>query len=69
MPIEYSVSHNGSRIETFPKGVLCVEQTIDYFNRLSNDNKIIQGATEIINFKYVTDFKFPVITRGQKVLK
>jgi hypothetical protein len=56
--IEYSVSQNGSRIKTFPKGVLCVEQTIDYFNRLSNDNKITQGATEIVNFKYVTDFKF-----------
>ena len=58
MPIEYSVSQNGSRIETFPKGELSVEETIDYFNRLANDNKIIQGATEIVNFKYVTDFKF-----------
>ena len=58
MPIEYSVSQNGSRIETFPKGELSVEETIDYFNRLANDNKIIQGATEIVNFKDVTDFKF-----------
>ena len=58
MAIEYSVSQNGSRIETFPKGELCVEETIDYFNRLANDNKIIQGATEIVYFKYVTDFKF-----------
>jgi hypothetical protein len=58
MAIEYSVSQNGSRIETFPKGQLSVEETIDYFNRLANDNKIIQGATEIVYFKYVTDFKF-----------
>ena len=58
MAIEYSVSHNGSRIETFPKGELHVEETIDYFNRLANDNKIIQGATEIVYFRYVTDFKF-----------
>jgi hypothetical protein len=58
MPIEYSVSQNGSRIETFPKGELSVEETIDYFNRLTNDNKIIQGATEIVYFKDVTDYKF-----------
>ena len=58
MAIEYSVSQNGSRIVTFPKGQLSVEETIDYFNRLSNDNKIIRGATEIVYFKYVTDFKF-----------
>jgi len=58
MAIEYSVSQNGSRIETFPKGQLSVEETIDYFNRLANDNKIIQGATEIVYFKYVTNFKF-----------
>ena len=58
MPIEYSVSQNGSQIETFPKGELSVEETIDYFNRLANDNKINQGATEIVYFKDVTDFKF-----------
>jgi len=58
MAIEYSVSQNGSRIETFPKGELSVEETIDYFNRLTNDKNIIEGATEIVNFKDVTDFKF-----------
>ena len=58
MAIEYSVSQNGSRIETFPKGELSVEDTIDYFNRLANDKNIIEGATEIVNFKDVTDFKF-----------
>ena len=58
MVIEYSVSQNGSRIKTFPKGELSVEETIDYFNRLTNDKKIIQGAIEIVYFKDVTDFKF-----------
>jgi hypothetical protein len=58
MAIEYSVSQNSSRIETFPKGELCVEDTIDYFNRLADDKNIIKGATEIVNFKYVTDSKF-----------
>jgi hypothetical protein len=58
MAIEYSVSQNGFRIETFPKGELSTEDTIDYFNRLASDNKITQGATEIVNFKDVTDFKF-----------
>ena len=58
MAIKYNVSQNGSRIETFPKGELSVEDTVDYFNRLASDNKITQGATEIVNFKDVTDFKF-----------
>ena len=58
MAIEYYVSQNGSRIETFPKGELDIEETIDYFNRLSNDEEIIQGANEIVYFKDVTDFKF-----------
>jgi len=57
MTIEYSVSQNGLRIETFPKGSLDIKETFDYFNMLKNDNKIKQGATEIVNFKYVTDFK------------
>ena len=56
--IEYSVSQNGSRINTFPKIELSVEDTIDYFNRLASDNKITQGAIEIVNFKDVTNFKF-----------
>ena len=37
---------------------MCVEDTIDYFNRLAEDKNIIKGANEIVNFKYVTDFKF-----------
>jgi hypothetical protein len=58
MTIEYNVSKNGLRIETFAKGVLCVEETLDYFNRLTNDKNIIEGATEIVNFKDITDSKF-----------
>ena len=57
MTIEYSVSQNGSRINTFPKSELSVEDTIDYFNRLADDKNIIKGATEIVNFKNVTVFK------------
>jgi hypothetical protein len=57
MTIEYSVSQNGLRIETFPKGSLDIKKTFDYFSILKNDNKIKQGATEIVNFKYITDFQ------------
>jgi len=58
MAIEYNISENGLRIETFTKGELCVEETLDYFNRLTNDERIIPGATEIVYFNDVTDFKF-----------
>lgn len=34
MSIEYNVSQNGLRIETFPKGVLETKGTIDYFGKL-----------------------------------
>jgi hypothetical protein len=57
MTTEYSVSQNGLRIETFPKGSLDIKKTFDYFSILKNDNKIKQGATEIVNFKYITDFQ------------
>lgn len=57
MPIEYNVSQNGLRIETFPKGELNIKKTIDHFARLKNDPKIKQGAIEIVSFKHVTDFK------------
>ena len=57
MTIEYSISQNGLRIETFPNGVFDSEESFDCFNRLDNDNKIKPGATEIVFFAYVTDFK------------
>ena len=53
MPIEYSVSKDGMRVDTFPKGALNIEETIDYFNRLKTDRRIKQGAIEIVNFTHV----------------
>ena len=57
MSIEYNVSQDGLRIETFPKGLLDIKETIDYFSRLKNDKRIMQGAVEVVYFKYVSDFK------------
>ena len=57
MSIKYNVSENGLRIDTFPKDILKIEQVIEYFGNLSNDNRINPGAVEIIHFKDVTDFK------------
>ena len=57
MSIEYNVTHNGQRIETFPKGVLDINGTIDYFNLIKVDSRIKQGTIEIVNFKDVNDFK------------
>jgi hypothetical protein len=68
MTTEYSVSQNGLRIETFPKGSLDIKKTFDYFSILKNDNKIKQGATEIVYFKYVTDFKISY-SDGDRIAK
>jgi len=57
MSIEYYVSQDGFRIDTFPKGVLDIKTTADYFNRIKNDERIKQGAVEVVHFKHVTDFK------------
>ncbi|MBW1670944.1 MAG: hypothetical protein JRJ43_04215 [Deltaproteobacteria bacterium] len=57
MTYKYDISQNGQRIDTFPKGVLDTKKTIDYFGRLKNDNRVKQGAIEIVYFRYVTDFK------------
>ena len=57
MTIEYDVTQDGLRIETFPKGVLDIQKTMDYFGRLQNDKRIKPGAIEIVYFKNVTDFK------------
>ena len=61
MTIEYNVSQNGLRIETFPKGELDIQKTIEYFGKLQNDEKIKYGAIEIVYFKYVTDFKISYV--------
>lgn len=65
MSIEYNVSQNGLRIETFPKGVLDIQKTIDYFDRLKIDNRIKRGAIEIVNFNKVTDFKISYLESEQ----
>ena len=57
MSINYDVSQNGLRIETFPKGVLETKGTIDYFAKLKNDTRIQKGAVEVVNFKDVTDYQ------------
>jgi len=59
--IDYHVSQDGQRINTFPKGVLNINETIDYFNRLTGDPAIKEGAVEIVDFKYVTDFKLSYV--------
>jgi len=57
MPIEYQVSESGLRIETFPRGILKIKEVFEYFGKLKNEKKIKKGAIEIVDFRYVTDFK------------
>ena len=61
MSIEYDVSQDGFRIDTFPKGVLDLDKTAEYFKRILYDERIKQGAVEYVHFKYVTDFKISYI--------
>lgn len=61
MAINYRVSQDGLRIETFPKGILDINQTIDYFDRIKNDKKIKQDAIETVYFEFVTDFKISYV--------
>ena len=61
MTIEYNVSQDGTRINTFPKGVLDIKETIDYFNRIKRDTKIKPGAVELVDFTDVTDFKISYV--------
>ena len=68
MAIEYSVSQNGQKIETFPKGVLSFKETFDYFDRLKNDNKIKESATEIVYFRDVTEFRISYL-ESDKIAK
>jgi hypothetical protein len=55
--IEYNISEDGLLITTYPKGELDFQDTINYFDRLSNGARIMQGAIEVVYFNYVTDFK------------
>ncbi len=66
MTIDYSVSRDGLIIETFPRGILDINQTINYFERLINDNRIKQNAIEIVYFEFVTDFKISYV-ESQKI--
>lgn len=66
MTIEYNVSQDGLRIDTFPNGVLDIKETTDYFTRISGDTKIKKGAVEIVNFRYVTDFNISYV-EGEKI--
>ena len=68
MSIEYKVSQNGLRIDAFPKGVLDIQKTVDYFSRLTTDNRIKRGAIEIVYFKEVTDFKISYLD-GEEITK
>ena len=68
MSIEYKVSQNGQRVEAFPKGILDIKATFDYLNSLVSDNKIKQGATEIVYLRSGTDFKISH-SDGSKIAK
>ena len=68
MPIEYTVSLDGLRIEAFPKDLLDIHQTVEYFDSLQNDNQIKPGAIEIVYFTHVTDFKISYI-EAEKITK
>lgn len=57
MSIEYKVSQNGKRIDAFPKGVLDINQTNNYFERLKNDSSLKPNVIEIVDFNEITDFK------------
>jgi hypothetical protein len=57
MPIEYTVSDDGLRIEAFPAGVLDINEAFEYFRRLQNDRRVAPGAVEIVRFEQVTDFR------------
>ena len=61
MTIEYNVSPDGSRIDTFPQGVLDIKDTINYFDKIKDDKRIKQGSIEIVYFELVTDFKISYV--------
>jgi hypothetical protein len=58
MLIEYDISENGEFVYTTPKGVLTFKDTIQYFIKLTNDNRLKAGAIEIVYFTQITGFKF-----------
>lgn len=57
MQIRYEVTQEGTRINSYPEGILDWETTSEYFNRLTADTRIKSGVIEIVHFSDVTDFK------------
>ncbi len=68
MSVQYNVSPNGLRIETYPDGILGIKETVDYFERLKSDENIKPGAVEIIYFKNVTDFRISYL-EGETIVR
>jgi hypothetical protein len=58
MKLHYKVSNAGLKIETFPKGLLDVKTTIEYFDKLSSDCRINENAVEVVYFNHDTIFQF-----------
>ena len=67
MPIEYQVSSNRLRIDTYPRGVVDIDEAINYFSRLKQDDRIAPGAEEVVYFRDVTDFKISFL-EGQQLV-
>ena len=66
MSIAYEVEENGLQIYAFPKGILDIGKTLDYFEQLKDDSRIRQGAIEIVDFREVTDFRISYL-ESQKI--
>jgi hypothetical protein len=56
MAISYTFDHDLDLIRTKVAGDLTVEQTFEYFKRLSSDSDCPDAAIEIVDFSDVTDF-------------
>ena len=65
MKIPYDVRENGLRIYAYPQGVLDMDMTLDYFERLKADTNVARGAIEIVDFKDVTDFRLSYLESQQ----
>ena len=61
MSIDYKISRRGLRIDTFPKVVLDIKVTADYSNMIKNDERIKQGAIEVVGFKISDEFFYIMI--------
>lgn len=57
MPIHYRIDKEQGLVHTEVLGELTINETIEYFNRLQQDENIPNDAIEIVDFDQVTDFK------------